>query len=86
MNRWKKLFDIPVNNYSDIAIHIDQYLPKNTVNEKIDLAYLLTHPLKIIHECDLCEFNSELRHIYISEMHKFVYFYDNYIHVSNHGG
>lgn len=65
MNRWKKLFDIPVNNYSDIVIHIDQYLPKNTVNEKIDLAYLLTHPLKIIHECDLCEFNSELRHRYI---------------------
>lgn len=65
MNRWKKLFDIPVNNYSDIVIHIDQYLPKNTVNEKTDLAYLLTHPLKIIHECDLCEFNSELRHRYI---------------------
>lgn len=74
MNRWKKLFDIPVNNYWDLIIHNDQYLLKNRfnllVNQKNDLTYLLTLPLKIIHECDLCEFNSELRHRYISEMHK----------------
>lgn len=45
MIRWKELVDIPVNNYSDIVMHIDQYLLKNTfkllVSEKIDLTYLL---------------------------------------------
>lgn len=62
----KKLVDIPVNNYSDIVIHIDQYLLKNTfkllVSEKNDLTDLHTLPLQIIHQCDLCEFSSELRH------------------------
>lgn len=73
MIRWKELVDIPVNNYSDIVIHFDQYLLKNTfkllVSEKNDITYLLTLPLQIIHECDLCEFSSGLRHWYLSEIY-----------------
>lgn len=69
----KKLVDIPVNNYSDKVIHTYQYFLKKTfkllVGEKNDLTNLLTLPLQIIHGCDLCEFSSELRHWYISEIY-----------------